>query len=170
MLFSILVNKFYVRKHLKSNALLTHITRSFSLSLALKTNFVYSDLVERRKRGVELSNAYWLHKLAPQMVDKLNSGQKLNDNEIHLAKLAGLRIADGAPVAEDRQILEYFATDTDSKREYKRAIAANEREMDRMIKGESNNNPTSSSSAQSNYQDSSDVTGDGDDMDYFGDI
>ena len=55
-------------------------------------------------------------------------------------------------------------------REYKRAIAANETEMDWMIIGESNNNPRSSSWAQSDYKDSSDVTGDGDDMDYFGDI
>ena len=66
--------------------------------------------------------------------------------------------------------MEYFATHTYMAREYKRAIAANETEMDWMIIGESNNNPRSSSWAQSDYKDSSDVTGDGDDMDYFGDI
>ena len=162
--------KIYLSKPLKFHTLLTHPTRSFSFSFVLKTKFVYSDLVNRRKRIVPLTEAYQFSKQAPNMVNKLRCNQKLTDSEIHLAQSAGIRFINGVPIPEDRQLFEDFANDTDSLREHKLAIKNNHKEMEKMIKGESENNQTSSESAQSNFQDSSGITSEGDLADYFEDF
>ena len=167
------INKRSESIRLNPNALFMHLTRSFSLSYVLKTKFDYAELVERRKKAVDLDNTIALYKLAPKMVEKLKSGEKLDDKEIRLAEGAGIRIVNGTPVPQDSSLLEYFAEDKESKRELQREFAENEKVMEKMTKDKSDDNtpnPPSSSSGPSNYQDSSDITGDGDDMDYFGDI
>lgn len=133
---SLLYLKISRGKSLKPYGLLSHRTQNFSLSFVRKTKFVYADLVEKRRRGVELSNALALNQQAGRMIEKLNSNQKLSENKIHLAKLAGIRIIDGAPVPGDKQLLEYFANDEGSIKGHKAAIKNNKKEMEDMVKGE----------------------------------
>ena len=135
-------------KTININAMLAHPRRNFSSSFTLKAKFTYSELVERRARGVDLDNTRAFIKESPNMVNKLNSGQKLDDREVAMAADVGIRCEDGTPVAEDRQILEAFSQNQGDARELTRSIKENNKEMEKMIKN------------KSEYQDSSDITGD----------
>lgn len=50
------------------------------------------------------------------MLKRLESGQKLSENEINLAERAGIKITDGVIEADYREVLEGFAQDTYSKK------------------------------------------------------
>ena len=127
---------------------------SFSFVLYGKFDFDYRALVDKRTLSVELRNLYEFHKEAPNMLKKLNSGQKLSESDTRLAERAGLKITNGVPEGDNIGLLEGFANDRDSKKEYKRALKANEQKIEEIIKEKSLN----STSGPSNFQNTSEVT------------
>lgn len=144
-------------KTININAMLAHPRRNFSSSFTLKVKFTYSELVDKRARGVDMDRTRGFIKESPNMVNKLNSGQKLDEREVELAAHVGIKCENGIPVAEDRQILEDFSQNQDDVREYTNDIRENKKDMEKMIKD------------KSEYQDSSDITGECELPEYYGD-
>ena len=145
-----------------------------------KGDFDNNDLPEKRIKGEELEDCLDLHKKAPLMLDKLNSGGKLSAEEVELAKKVGIECNNGVPKKEDMPALEGFAEDYESKKEIEGAIETNKKQIEDIIKAQSNNESANSSSGSgsgspstsvpSNFQDSSDITADGELPDYFDDL
>lgn len=112
------------------------------------SNSIAQKCVDLRRNCVEFEHILELTKRAPRIIDEINRGRPLSEEDMHAAKRVSVPFDQyGRP---DAEILQAFIENKSENREEFKKVKS---ELDRLIKGD--------------FQDSSDVTSDSEPFDPF---
>lgn len=119
---------------------------------------VIDDKIKQHKDVIDLTNK------VPSILQKMKNGEKLSEQELGLVKEFGIYVSEDQKFERQaKEILERLHYDEESKREHVRYFLEAKAERDRIVR--ESNQSSNEGPSNSDYQDTSDITGDAEPFD-----